>query len=389
MSSLRLRLALAIAVAVGITGLAASWIALTTTAVVPAGPRTLGARQVVEMLAFALAAVAAMVLLMDLLAWPLVHRPIQQLRQTIDRVTAGDFSARVPITRHDEFGDVAEGLNRMLEQLESLNNALETRVREAAEEVQQRNQQLVESYHRLFALREQLAGAEQLASVGQTAANVAHQVGTPLNLISGYVQLLKEELGPESPHAARLAIVEEQIAKVTTTVRTLLDRSRPMGRKTRTVAAELVTRVVELMLPNLSAAGIAHDLEITATDTPILVDSTNFELSLLNLMTNAVDAMPTGGTLRVRVVDAPGQRVRIEVSDTGHGIPTDLLPRIFEPWVSTKKPGRGTGLGLAIARDVVTAHGGTLSVESTVGAGTTFTIELPSEAAREAGRAAS
>jgi signal transduction histidine kinase len=323
MSSLRLRLALAIAVAVGITGIAASWIALSIIGVAPAGPAALGARALLEMLGFALGAVAAMVLLMDLVAWPLVHRPIQQLRQTIERVTAGDFSARVPITRHDELGEVAEGLNRMLEQLETLNNSLETRVRESAEEVQQRNRQLVESYRRHFALREQLANAEQLASVGQTAANVAHQVGTPLNLISGYVQLLKEELGPGSRHNARLAIIEEQIAKVTTTVRTLLDRSRPMGRKTRTVAA------------------------------------------------------------------APGPRVRIEVSDTGHGIPADLLPRIFEPWVSTKKPGRGTGLGLAIARDVVTAHGGTLTVDSTVGVGTTFTIELPSEAARDAGRAAS
>ena len=95
-------------------------------------------------------------------------------------------------------------------------------------EVQRRNEQLVESYSRVFALREQLANAEQLASVGQTAANVAHQVGTPLNLISGYVQLVKEEVGPDSPLLPRLALIEEQIAKVTATVRTLLDRSRQL-----------------------------------------------------------------------------------------------------------------------------------------------------------------
>jgi two-component system NtrC family sensor kinase len=292
------------------------------------------------------------------------------------------------VARHEEIGDVAEGLNAMLEQLETLNDTMQTRMREAAEEVQQRNQQLVESYHRLFGLREQLASAEQLASVGQTAANVAHQVGTPLNLISGYVQLLKEELGPASPHAARLAIIEEQIAKVTSTVRTLLDRSRPVGKKTRTTAGEVVSRVVEVMLPNLSAARIRHEIDLGAGDTPILVDATNFELSLLNLMTNAVDAMPNGGTLRIRLLDAPGNRVRIEVSDTGHGIPHELQSRIFEPWVSTKKPGRGTGLGLPIARDVISAHDGTISVASTVGEGTTFTIELPA-ASRDVGRAAS
>ena len=119
------------------------------------------------------------------------------------------------------------------------------------------------------------------------------------------------------------------------------------------------------------------------------MDATNFELSLLNLMTNAVDAMPNGGTLQIRVLDTPPNRVRIEIADTGHGVPDHLMPRIFDPWVSTKKPGRGTGLGLAIARDVVSAHGGTITVASTVGTGTTFTIDLPSDALRDSGRAAS
>jgi two-component system, NtrC family, sensor kinase len=339
-------------------------------------------------LGFALLSIIALVLLVDLLAWPLVHRPIQQLRETIARVTAGDFSARAPVARHDELGDVGQGLNEMLAQLENFNEALQARVHEATIELEQRNQQLVESYHRLFGLREQLASAEQLASVGQTAANVAHQVGTPLNLISGYVQLLKEELGANSPHEARLAIIEEQIAKVTSTVRTLLDRSRQMGRKTRTTAGELVSRVCELMRPNFDAAGIKLELDTAPDDTPILVDATNLELALLNLMTNAVDAMPKGGTLRVGVADTGGNRVAIEIADTGHGIPDDLLPRIFEPWVSTKKPGRGTGLGLALARDVISAHGGTITVNSSVGRGTTFTIELPSDAGRDVGRTA-
>jgi two-component system NtrC family sensor kinase len=340
-------------------------------------------------LGFALLSIVALVVIMDLIARPLVYRPIQQLRETIARVTGGDFSARAPVLTRGELADVAAGLNDMLTRLENANHEMQARVQEAKHEVEQRNQQLVESYNRLFGLREQLASAEQLASVGQTAANVAHQVGTPLNLISGYVQLLKEELGPESPHLARLAIIEEQIAKVTSTVRTLLDRSRQMGRKTRTTAGELVTRVVEVMLPSLQAAHIKHEMDLPAGETPILVDATNLELSLLNLMTNAVDAMPSGGLLRISVLNGAPNRVRIEIGDTGHGIPSDLMPRIFEPWVSTKKPGRGTGLGLPIARDVVTAHGGSISVTSTVGTGTTFTIDLPSDAARESGRVAS
>ena len=321
---------------------------------------------------FALLSIVALVVLVDLLAFPLVYKPIQQLRETIARVTAGDFSARAPVWRHDELGEMAVGLNEMLARLEHFNDELQARVDEATVELQQRNEQLVESYHRLFGLREQLASAEQLASVGQTAANVAHQVGTPLNLISGYVQMLKEDLGADSPHAARLAIIEEQIGKVTTTVRSLLDRSRQMGRRSRVAAGGLVGRVAEVMRPNLEAANIRLEVEAPGADTPILVDATNLELSLLNLMTNAVDA-----------------KVRVEVSDTGHGISDELMTRIFDPWVSTKKPGRGTGLGLAIARDVIAAHGGTITVASTVGQGTTFTIDLPSDSARDAGRAAS
>ena len=390
-SSLRVRLALAIAVSVAIAGLGASWVALRLgrqaliEKVGPAG-LDLPLQVLLAIVGLVIVVTIALVVLVDLLAWPLVHQPIASLRHTIARVGEGDFSARAPVARHDELGQVAEGLNEMLARLEHLNDSLQARVQEATVELQERNQQLVESYHRLFGLREQLASAEQLASVVQTAANVAHQVGTPLNLISGYVQLLKEELGTRSPHEARLAIIEEQIAKVTSTVRTLLDRSRQAARKTRTTAGALVGRVCDVMRPNLESAGIELDLEGPGRDTPVLVDATNLELALLNLMTNAVDAMPEGGTLSVRVLDALPTRVHIEVSDTGHGIADELLPRIFEPWVSTKKPGRGTGLGLAIARDVVSAHGGTISVASTVNRGTTFTIDLPSDRGRDVGR---
>lgn len=348
----------------------------------------LQARAVQAVAGFGVIAIVALVLLLDVVAGQLVYRPIRQIRDTIARVSAGDLAARAPVARRDELGEVALGLNEMLARLEHFNEAMQARIAEATGELQRRNQQLIESYNRLIGLREQLASAEQLASVGQTAANVAHQVGTPLNLISGYVQLLKEEIGPDSPHLARLAIIEEQISKVTATVRTLLDRSRRMGRKTRTTAGALVERVVEVMQPNLQAAGIAYEVDLAAGDVPILVDATNLELALLNLVTNAVDAMPNGGQLRIRVYDGSPNRVRIEIADTGHGIAEDLLPRIFEPWVSTKTPGRGTGLGLAIARDVVTAHGGTVTVTSQVGVGTAFTIDLPSAAPRDAGRIA-
>lgn len=333
---------------------------------------------------FAVLAVILLVFLMDLLARPLIYRPIQELRRTMKRVGAGDFAARAEIARYDELGEVSQGLNDMLATMENFNDALQARVSEATSELEARNTQLVGSYQRVFRLREQLAGAEQMAAVGQTAANVAHQVGTPLNLISGYVQLLKEEMGSQSPLAPRLVIIEEQVTKVTATVRTLLDRSRRMGPRVRITARDLLQRVCDAVRPNLDAANIRLNVYLTPGPTEVLVDPTSLELALLNLMTNAIDAMPNGGSLAVRVTPLPPDRVIVEITDSGHGIPPELLVRIFEPWVTTKKPGHGTGLGLAITRDVVTANGGSISVTSQVGRGTTFIIELPGAA--EAGR---
>jgi signal transduction histidine kinase len=191
-------------------------------------------------------------------------------------------------------------------------------------------------------------------------------------------------MGEASPLAPRLAIIEEQVTKVTATVRTLLDRSRRMGPRVRTTARDLLQRVCDAIRPNLDAAGIRLNVHLSPGPTELLVDTTSLELALLNLMSNAVDAMPNGGSLAVRVVPLATSRVQVEITDSGHGIPPELLVRIFEPWVTTKKPGHGTGLGLAITRDVIAANGGTISVTSRVGRGTTFTIELPGAA--EAGR---
>jgi methyl-accepting chemotaxis protein len=127
-----------------------------------------------SIIGFAVLAVILLVFLMDLLARPLVYGPIQELRRTMKAVGAGDFAARAEIARYDELGEVSQGLNDMLATMENFNDALQARVREATAELEARNTQLVGSYQRVFRLREQLAGAEQMAAVGQTAANVAH-----------------------------------------------------------------------------------------------------------------------------------------------------------------------------------------------------------------------
>jgi signal transduction histidine kinase len=283
--------------------------------------------------------------------------------------------------RNDEIGAVAKGLNEMLARMQNFNVELQRKVSEATQELRGKNAELVKSYERVLELREALERAQQMATVGQMAANVAHQIGTPLNLISGYVQMVMEQEGAESPASRRLQIVQEQITKVASIVRTMLDHARRPSPKEPTDIAELVRRVAAVARPKLDASGVRLDLQVSDGLPIIQADAVQLELALLNLITNSLDAMPAGGVASI-TVSGTDEGVRIGVADTGMGIAPDLLPRIFDPWVTTKAAGHGTGLGLSIARDVVTAHGGTIAVTSTQGSGALFTIDLP--AAHEA-----
>ena len=323
-----------------------------------------------------LPAIVIVTVLLDQLARRLVHRRLDGIRATMQRVAAGDLSARAAAERPDEIGAIAAGLNSMLGEMEDLSESLQLRVREATAELRKRNYEVEEMYQRVFDLREALGHAEQLAAVGQAAANVAHQVGTPLNLVSGYVQMLLTEGSLDTRTRRRLEMMQRQIDQVTGAVRGLLDRARRPLPKERAAPAPLVQRVLEIAQPRLERNNVSAEVS-AAPDLPdIDADVVQLELALLNIVTNAVDAMPRGGTLTVTLTPAEGG-VRLEFADTGPGVPESLLPRIFEPWVTTKPHGRGTGLGLAIARGVVAAHGGTIAVANRPPSGAVFTVVLP------------
>jgi signal transduction histidine kinase len=291
------------------------------------------------------------------------------------RARGGDLGARTRVTQDNEMGDVAVGLNAMLSELDDLHSSLSQRVAAATGELRDRNEELVRSYESVLRLRETVARAQQLAAVGQTMANVAHQIGTPLNLVSGHVQLLQQEI-TDPALRRRLLIVAEQIERVVDTVRDLLERARPRDERTPVRIDTVIARMGDAMRARLASAGVDLDLRVETPVASVAADEAQLELALLNLVTNALDAMPDGGTLTVSARMADG-RVRIDVRDTGSGIAADVLPRIFEPWVTTKPPGHGTGLGLSITRELVTALGGTIAATTSAGHGTTFTIELP------------
>jgi len=324
----------------------------------------------------AVPAVGIVTLLLDLLARRLVHRRIDAIRDTMRRVANGELGARAPIDREDEIGSMVVNLNAMLGQMQDLSESLQNRVREATAELRARNADMEEMYRRVFDLREALGRAEQMAAVGQTAANVAHQIGTPLNLISGYVQMLLADVPHDARTRRRLEMVQRQIGQVTEIVRGLLDRARRQSPREVIEPVRLVGRVLEIAQPRLDRGKIAVKVEAPPGLPSIEADTVQLELALLNLVTNAIDAMPQGGNLAMTLTPAAGG-IRLQVADSGPGVPESLLPRIFEPWVTTKPAGRGTGLGLAIARDVITAHGGTIAVENRQAGGAVFTLVLP------------
>jgi signal transduction histidine kinase len=322
-------------------------------------------------------AILVLVGMLHALARDLVLSPMADLMGTMRRASAGDLTARTPIRRRDEMGAVAEGLNSMLERVGDFNAALQREVQRATEELRETNRQLADSAQRLFAARRELARSEQLAVAGQMAASVAHQIGTPLNLISGYVQMIQTDVPADSASAVRLRTVQEQIRKVTTIVQGLLDQARrPLLNRTEVEAGELVEGVCELARPSLAAAGIELRT-VVAAGLPVLdVDAGQLEQVLLNLITNSLDAMPGGGEMLV-TAGASGGYVEVTVADSGTGIDAVNVGRVFDPLFTTKERGKGTGLGLTIARDVVAAHGGTIAVTSRLGEGTEVKVRLP------------
>ncbi len=200
----------------------------------------------------------------------------------------------------------------MLSELEDLHRTLTERVASKTEELRERNAQLVRSYESVLQLRETAARAQELAAVGQTMANVAHQIGTPLNLASGHVQLLQREL-TDPALQRRLTIVHDQIERVASAVRDLLQRARPRGDVHPIDLVEMLQRMAEATRLRLSAAHVTLVTNLPSHMPPVSADETQLELAVLNLITNGVDAMPSGGTLTLAA--SAGQRRGAHRSD--------------------------------------------------------------------------
>jgi signal transduction histidine kinase len=330
-----------------------------------------------------LGTVIGIILLLSIAFSRLVNQPIERILGAMEQAEAGDLEKRVDVHRQDELGIIATRFNRMMDRVKALNEGLSTRVAEATEELQQRNIELTRINEELFETQRRLARSERLAIAGQLAASLAHEIGTPLNAISGHVQLLTRAI-PAGDEATRkrLKIIETQIDNIVRVVKDLLTSTRDTT--LNRVPTDLKSFLEEVMLfakPTLDIKRIRIRTEFDPHLPPLPIDSLKMNQVFLNLINNSIDAMPNGGNIRLRTFLSPAEgenpRACIEFSDTGVGISKEHLSRIFEPTFTTKRVGSGTGLGLAISKQIIKAHGGTIGAESPESGGARFTVELP------------
>jgi len=346
-------------------------------------PFTEAKRQTLLEIALAfLVAVAATVPLF--LRWAAeVFRPLERMTGTIARVESGDLDVR---TGHaegkDEIGQVALHLDHLLDQLQERDRELRRWNEELNQRVDERTNKLQLANQQLEATTKQLIMSEKLAAIGEITAGVAHEINNPIAVMQGNLEVIRDLMGSKAEAAkTEFRLIDEQLHRISEIVTKLLQFAKPQeyaGYAEQYDVADIVTDTLPLVQHLLNKTTITVEREYRASRL-ILMNRTELQQVLVNLMVNAIHAMPDGGWLTLRTFDRDeGRRpgVVIEVADTGAGMAPDVMQRIFDPFFTTKRR-EGTGLGLSISQMLVTRQGGKLSVESELGKGTTFAVWLP------------
>ncbi len=337
---------------------------------------------VMRNLGLTLSSLAAVFLVIHLFFLKRVRGPMKEMIRVMEAAEGGELNVRAGAVSEDEIGQLAKHLNRMLARIENFNAELGRKVEEATTELARRNEELAKINEELFETQKVLARSERLAVAGQLAASLAHEIGTPLNSISGHVQLLGRRSAGDEATSRRLQIIEKQIEQIVRTVKQLLSWTHTLELRAEAVDIRHVLQESFLLSsPALKLRKIRVKSEMPPECPEIYGDAGYLQQVFLNLINNSMDAMPGGGELRVRMRALNEGRGRnsvvIEIEDTGQGMTPETLSRVFEPMFTTKRMGTGAGLGLAICDQVVRQHAGSIQVESEPGRGTRFTITLP------------
>ena len=300
----------------------------------------------------------------------MIH-PLEEMVRASNRIAAGDLDHSVSITSRDEIGILANSFNKMLASIKTMKLELEEWGRTLEEKVEKRTEELV-------AVQTQMVQSEKLASIGRLAAGVAHEINNPLGGILTFSMLALEDCEDDHPLKQNLDVIVKQTLRCRETVKGLLDFARQSSATpTLTDANSVVDKTLQL-LENQTLFQNVRTVRQFDPDLPkILIDVGELQQVVVNIVINAVDAMEENGVLTIQTSKAPkNQEILIRISDTGKGIPEDILPLIFEPFFTTKRVGKGTGLGLSIVHGIITRAGGKIEVASSP-KGTTFTIRFP------------
>ena len=245
-------------------------------------------------------------------------------------------------------------------------------------ELGKRVRELRHAYEELKSMQNQLLQAEKMASIGLLASSLAHELDTPLTTISGYCELLAEDINDER-FLGRIQIISEQILKCQKTIRNMLDFARKSScEKKLCNVHHLINNTLLLVEHRLKIHKIKLHKTFDEKVPPLLVDGNQIQQVILNLVNNAVDSLPQGGDLCIETrLNKEAKSVEVAFEDNGIGISSEDQKRVFIPFFTTKEPGKGTGLGLSICNNIISAHNGKITLESRVGNGTRFTISLP------------
>ena len=310
----------------------------------------------------------------------IVIRPIKRLVKIADHFEESDLFSMMSRSERNEIAHLTVALNRMLKRLAENKERLEADIRslEAA------NLELKQA-------REEVVRSEKLSSLGRLAAGVAHEVGNPIGAVLGYTNLLVDHVADNAEATDYLGRIEKEVTRINAIVRELLDFSRPSPSESAPLDVNaLVTESTSFLARQSLMTSIKIETELEQGIGMVWADANQLKQVLINLMLNASDAMEEGGgsltifsrrvTPKTNGTSSDGHMtdfIEISVSDTGKGLATTELDKIFDPFYTTKPPGKGTGLGLAISLRIIEAFGGSIRVESTEGKGSTFTVELP------------
>lgn len=312
-----------------------------------------------------------------------IFHPLERMVNTITRAEQGDLGARSGMAHSDdEIGRVSEHLDLMLAQVEERDIEQRNWARELNTKVEERTRELREANQRLEATTKQLVVSEKLAAVGEITAGIAHEINNPIAVIQGNLDVIREELGPRSdPLKTEFSLIYEQVHSINILVNKLLQFARPeeyAGVIDQHVPDEVINDCIPLVQHLLNKVDISLEMDLQATHT-VAMNRTELQQVLINLMVNAIHAMPGGGRLILRSANRNHdgtEGVEIEVTDTGSGMSPEIVATIFDPFFTTKLS-EGTGLGLSISQQLVSRSNGTIRVTSEPGTGTTFYVWVP------------